>query len=55
LIFNLCVAAAGVREVPDTDGGRFDGDPSYDRAFGAVVSIGMEGCWLTAWALGWSR
>jgi membrane-bound lytic murein transglycosylase B len=28
--------SAGVREVPDTDGGRLDGDPSYDRAVGPM-------------------
>jgi hypothetical protein len=28
--------SAGVREVPDTDAGRLDGDPTYDRAVGPM-------------------
>ncbi len=28
--------SAGVREVPDTDGGALDGDPTYDRAVGPM-------------------
>ena len=28
--------SAGVRDVPDTDGGRLDGDPTHDRAVGPM-------------------
>jgi membrane-bound lytic murein transglycosylase B len=31
--------SAGVRAIADTDGGRFDGDPSYDRAVGPMQFI----------------
>lgn len=31
--------SAGVKAIPDTDGGRFDGDPVYDRAVGPMQFI----------------
>ena len=31
--------SAGVQAIPDTDGGRFDGDPNYDRAVGPMQFI----------------
>ncbi|NKQ53072.1 murein transglycosylase [Amycolatopsis sp. K13G38] len=31
--------SAGVRAIPDTDGGRFDGDPTVDRAVGPMQFI----------------
>ncbi|GAB3006876.1 murein transglycosylase [Amycolatopsis acidiphila] len=35
--------SAGVRAIGDTDGGRFDGDPNYDRAVGPMQFI--PGTW----------
>jgi hypothetical protein len=31
--------SAGVRAIPDTDGGRYDGDPAHDRAVGPMQFI----------------
>ncbi|WP_374202612.1 murein transglycosylase [Amycolatopsis sp. GM8] len=31
--------STGVKAIPDTDGGRFDGDPQYDRAVGPMQFI----------------
>jgi hypothetical protein len=35
----------GVRNVPDTDGGRFDGDPTHDRAVGPMQFL--PGTWTS--------
>jgi membrane-bound lytic murein transglycosylase B len=35
--------SAGVREIHDTDGGRLDGDPTYDRAIGPMQFL--PGTW----------